>query len=59
MINARYFLVLLLSYSFCLHAQERITSFVSDILVRENGSMRVEERIDIVCEQQIFKHGLS
>ena len=58
MINVRYFAVLLFSYSFCLHAQERITSFVSDILVRENGSMRVQESIDIVGGQQIFKHGL-
>lgn len=58
MIKVRYFLVLLFSYSLCLHAQERITSFVSDILIRENGSMRVEESIDIVGGQQIFKHGL-
>ena len=58
MIQARYFVLLLFSYSFCLHTQERITSFVSTILVREDGSMQVEERIDIVGGQQIFKHGL-
>jgi hypothetical protein len=41
-----------------LGANERITDFHSEIVVRPDGSMRVVERIDVVAEGQQIRRGI-
>jgi hypothetical protein len=41
-----------------LYANERITNFVSDIVVHPNSSMTVTETIRVVAEGDIIRHGI-
>lgn len=48
---------LFFNYSF-VSAQERIASFVSDIVVNKNAALLVKETIEIVSEQKRIVHGI-
>ena len=57
-IPIRYLLLLLLLIPTCLLADERILSYFSDIQVQRDGSMRVEETIEVRAGGNKIKRGI-
>jgi hypothetical protein len=52
-------LLFLLSCNFLLlHGQERITSFISDIVVNADATLHVQETIEVICEHKEIFHGI-
>ncbi|MGZ6250442.1 MAG: DUF2207 domain-containing protein [Candidatus Chromulinivorax sp.] len=51
-------LVSLFFYSDLLHAHERITSFVSNIMIHRDATLEVEETIEVMCEHDQIKRGI-
>lgn len=47
-----------LVYGVYAHAGERITSFVSDITVHQDASLRVTEQITVISKGQDIRHGI-
>lgn len=58
MLKIRLVVVLLISAVFLLDAGERITSFVSDIVVHEDATLSVQEQITVVSKQDEIIHGI-
>lgn len=52
-------LLLLLSFNVALlNAHERITSFISDIVINKDATLRVQESIEVVSENKTILHGI-
>lgn len=58
MSRIRFVVGLLLFAVFLLDADERITSFVSDIVVHEDATLAVQEQITVVSKQDEIIHGI-
>lgn len=57
MLYLRLFLLFFFNFVLC-YADERITLFMSDIVVKSDATLKVQETIEVISERKNIRHGI-